>query len=119
MSKDPGGLRSRPANSGVDAEWADRTGWGGAAENGSIQKLSRLVIPVPEGPSSGQACRKHKVPAEGEEPKASEGRGSSSPKQQGRSLPSTPKPADGGNCDYTQTRTDARTLDATSPGACT
>lgn len=32
--------------------------------------------------------------------------------------PNTPKPADGGNCDYTQTRTDARTLDATSPGAC-
>lgn len=71
-----GSLRSSRANSRVDAEWADRTGWGGAGENGPIQKLSGPALPVPEGPSAGQACRKHRVPAEGEEPTSSEGRGS-------------------------------------------
>lgn len=54
----------------------------------------------------------------GEEPRGSEGRGSPGPRRRHRDRSYTPEPADGGNCDYTQTRTHARTLDATSLGAC-
>lgn len=75
-------------------------------------------LPVPEDPSPGRTCRKHRDPAEGEEPRGSKVRGAPGPRRRHRALSYTPEPADGGNCDYTQTRTHARTLDATSLGAC-
>lgn len=69
-----GGLSSSRANSGVGGPPA--VGGGGeAGENGSIHRLSRPALPVPEGPSLGRASQKHRVSAEGEEPRGSEGRG--------------------------------------------
>ena len=61
--------------------------------------------------SLGQACRKHGVRAEGEEPGVRK-EGTPGTKERGRSLPQSGRAADGGNCDHTQTRTHARTPDA-------
>lgn len=95
-----GGLRSSPANSEVDAEWADRTGWGGVPRKtaqfrscpGSPYLCQRVPAPDKHAGSikfprrgRGQEVRKERAPVV--------------PDSEAGLSPSTPKPSDGGNCD--------------------
>jgi hypothetical protein len=70
-----GALSSSVANStGVNAEWADRTGWGGGRENGLIQKPPQLLTCARRSGAPGQACRK-KSSCGGGGARSKEGRG--------------------------------------------
>lgn len=111
-------LSSSRANSGVDAEWADRTGWGVRLEKTARLRSCPGPLTCARGFEPGTSLPEAQSSRGGEEPRGSDGRGAPGPRRRHPDRSYTPEPADGGNCDYTQTRTHARTLDATSLGAC-
>lgn len=116
-SKDPGKPEKQPGEL-----W---TPSGRTAEGGGVPEKTAQFRSCPEPP---YLCQR--VPARNEPAGSTEfprrGRGRRTQKEDAPLAshieavlsPNTPKPADGGNSDYTQTRTHARTPDATSPGAC-